>query len=157
MSGNGVIAGLVAITAPCAWVNPTVAVIIGLISGIIVVFGCWFFEWKARVDDPVGAISVHGFNGLWGLLALGLFADGTYGVYSMEGPMVTGLFYGNPGFLICQLISMVVVSIWAFCMAFIFYYLLKHTIGIRVSPEEEIEGLDILEHEAVAYPDFVYR
>jgi len=156
MTGNGVIAGLVAITAPCAWVNPVAAVIIGLVAGAIVVAGVWFLDWKLHVDDPVGAISVHGLNGSWGLLALGLFADGTYGVYQTAGPMVTGLLYGNPGFFACQVISMLVNFAWAFGTGFLVFYILKKAIGIRASAEEERKGLDLVEHTMVAYPDFVY-
>jgi Amt family ammonium transporter len=148
MTGNGAIAGLVAITAPCAWVNPTASVIIGLIAGILVVVSVWFVDWKLRVDDPVGAISVHGTNGIWGLLALGLFADGTYGG-------ITGLLYGNPGFFACQVIDAVAVMAWAFGMGFIMFYILKKTIGLRVSDKEQLEGLDIGEHGMTAYPDFV--
>ena len=148
MTGNGIIAGLVAITAPCAWVNPTAAVIIGLIAGALVVYSVWFFEWKLKIDDPVGAISVHGTNGIWGILALGLLADGTYGG-------VTGLLYGDAGFMMAQIISAITVFVWAFGMGAIMFYILKKTIGIRVSDQEQIEGLDIGEHGMSAYPDFV--
>ena len=155
MTGNGVLAGLVAITASCAWVNTKSAVLIGIIAAIITYLGVWFLEWKLKVDDPVGAVSVHGFNGLWGLLALGLFADGTYGNYTTEGPMVTGLLYGNAGFFACQVISVIVNFAWAFGLGFAMFYILKRTIGIRVTEEEEIQGLDIGEHGVSAYPDFV--
>jgi Amt family ammonium transporter len=148
MAGNGVIAGLVAITAPCAWVNPSASVLIGLIAGALVVASVWFIDWKLRIDDPVGAISVHGVNGVWGILALGLFADGTYGE-------VNGLLYGNSGFMVSQLISAVTVFVWAFGMGAIMFYILKVTIGLRVSDREQIEGLDIGEHGMSAYPDFV--
>ena len=155
MSGNGAVSGLVAITAPCAWVNPTAAVIIGAIAGVIAVFGVWFIESTLKVDDPVGAITCHALNGTWGLLALGIFADGTYGVYTTEGPLVTGLLYGNSGFFIAQVISAIVNMAWGFGMGFILFYILKSTIGIRVTPEEEIDGLDIGEHGTNAYPDFM--
>jgi len=148
MTGNGVIAGLVAITAPCAWVNPSLAILIGLIAGVLVVASVWFIDWKLHIDDPVGAISVHGVNGIWGILALGLFADGTYGE-------VSGLLYGNAGFMVSQIISAVTVFIWAFGMGAIMFYILKKTVGIRVSDREQIEGLDIGEHGMSAYPDYV--
>ena len=155
MTVNGAVAGLVAITAPCAWVAPWASVVIGIVAGFIVCYGFWFLE-RRGVDDVVGAIPVHGFNGTWGLLALGLFADGTYGNYTTAGPLVTGLFYGNAGFFGCQLISVVVNFAWAFGTGFLLFYTLKHTVGIRVSPEEELVGLDISEHGLVTYPDFVY-
>jgi len=155
MAGNGVLGGLVAITAPCAWVSPPVAVLIGIIAGFVVYLGVWMMDWKLHIDDPVGAVPVHGFNGLWGLLALGLFADGTYGVYTTEGPMVTGLFFGNAGFFIVQLINAAVVFIWAFGLGYIMFRILDSAVGIRVAPQEEVDGLDIGEHGVAAYPNFV--
>ncbi len=155
MTVNGAIAGLVAITAACAWVAPWASVVIGIVAGFIVCYGYWFLE-RRGVDDVVGAIPVHGLNGTWGLLALGLFADGTYGNYATAAPFITGLFYGNAGFFGCQLISVVVNFAWAFGTGFLLFYILKHTLGIRVSPEEELAGLDISEHGVVTYPDFVY-
>ncbi|MCE5297347.1 MAG: ammonium transporter [Methanoregulaceae archaeon] len=155
MAGNGVLAGLVAVTASCAWINPVAAVFIGVVAGFIVYLGVWFLDHRLHIDDPVGAVSVHAFNGIWGLLALGLFADGTYGVYTTEGPMVTGLLYGNAGFFLCQVINSAVVFAWAFGLGLILFWILKHTIGIRVSREEELQGLDIGEHGTSAYPNFV--
>ncbi|MDF2955118.1 MAG: Ammonia channel protein AmtB [Candidatus Alkanophagales archaeon MCA70_species_2] len=155
MTCNGAIAGLVAITAPCAWVAPWAAVLIGIVAGFIVCYGYWWLE-RRGIDDVVGAIAAHGFNGTWGLIALGLFADGTYGVYTTEPPLVTGLLYGNLGFFACQLISAVVNFGWAFGTGFLLFYALEKTAGLRVSPEEELLGLDIGEHGVVAYPDFVY-
>ncbi|MBP2134085.1 Amt family ammonium transporter [Methanomicrobium sp. W14] len=148
MTGNGVVAGLVAITAPCAWVNPVAAVVIGLIAGALVIGSVWFIEWKLKIDDPVGAISVHGVCGLWGILSLGLLADGTYGD-------VSGLLYGNAGFMVSQIISAVTVFVWAFGVGTIMFYILKKTVGLRVSEREEIEGLDIGEHGMSGYPDFM--
>ncbi|WP_048149258.1 ammonium transporter [Methanolacinia paynteri] len=148
MTGNGIVAGLVAITAPCAWVSPPAAVLIGLVAGALVILSVWFIEWKLKIDDPVGAISVHGTNGIWGILALGLLADGTYGG-------VTGLLYGDAGFMMAQIISAVTVFVWAFGMGAIMFYILKKTIGIRVTDREQIEGLDIGEHGMTAYPDFL--
>ncbi len=154
MGLNGVLAGLVAITAPCAWVEGWASVIIGLIAGVLVYASIKFIDSRG-IDDPVGAISVHGVNGLWGLLAVGLFADGTYGNYSIEAPYITGLFYGNPGQLLAQVISIVVVVAWAFGTGYLTFKLMDKAFGIRVSPEEELQGLDIPEHGMPAYPDFV--
>jgi len=155
MSCNGAIGGLVAITASCAWVAPWAAVVIGIIAGFIACYGYWWLE-RRGIDDVVGAIPVHGFNGTWGLIALGLFADGTYGVYTTKGPLVAGLLYGNAGFFVCQVISAIVNFAWAFGTGLILFYILKKTMGLRVSPEEELLGLDISEHGAIAYPYFVY-
>ena len=154
MSLNGAIAGLVAITAPCAWVEAWAAVVIGLIAGVVVVAGVYFFE-RIGVDDPVGAVSVHGLNGIWGILSVGLFADGTYGNYTTDLPHVTGLFYGGGwGQLAAQAIGAVVCFIWAFGLGFIVFKTMDKIFGIRVSPQEEIEGLDIGEHATKAYPNF---
>ncbi|HUT27833.1 MAG TPA: ammonium transporter [Methanomassiliicoccales archaeon] len=153
---NGMLGGLVGITAGCAWVEPWAAMVIGAVSGIVVCYGVWFLE-KKGVDDVVGAISVHGFNGLWGLIALGLFADGTFGVYTVDGPLVTGLLYGNAGFFAAQMINVVVLAIYALGTGFALFYGLKKTVGIRVSPEEELQGLDISEHNVSAYPEMVTK
>ncbi len=154
MALNGCLAGLVAITAPCAWVEGWAAVVIGLISGVIVVLGV--YGWEALgIDDPVGAVSVHGMNGVWGLIAVGLFADGTYGNYSTEGPMVKGLFYGGGfGQLGAQLIGAGTAIVWAFVLGYVMFKVMDKTFGIRVSPGEEIKGLDIPEHGTPAYPNF---
>lgn len=154
MTCNGAVAGLVAITAPCAWVQPWSSVVIGTIAGFIATYGYWWLE-KRGLDDVVGAIPVHGFSGTWGLIALGIFADGSYDLYATESPLVTGLLYGNWGFFIVQLISAIVNFAWAFGTGFALFWILKKVIGIRVSPEEEMLGLDIAEHAAVAYPNFV--
>ncbi|QJA05951.1 ammonium transporter [Thermosulfurimonas marina] len=154
MALNGVLAGLVAITAPCAWVEAWAAVVIGVVAGIILVAGVYFLE-AIKVDDPVGAVPVHGFNGLWGLIAVGLFADGTYGNYAIEPPFVKGLFYGGGvDQLIAQLIGAGALFVWAFGVGLILFKLLDVLIGIRVSPREEIQGLDLLEHGTPAYPEF---
>ncbi|MFQ5894761.1 MAG: ammonium transporter, partial [Nitrospinota bacterium] len=145
MACNGALAGLVAITAPCAYVPPWAAVVIGGVAGLIVVWSVSFVERTLKVDDPVGAISVHGTNGLWGLLALGIFADGTYGG-------VKGLLLGDGGQFLAQVVSAVVVFIWAFGTGLLLFWLLKVTMGIRVSPEEELGGLDLLEHGIECYP-----
>ena len=143
---NGALAGLVAITAPCAYVPPWAAVIIGALAGIIMRISIWFVEYKLKVDDPVGAISVHGTNGLFGLIALGIFADGTYGG-------VKGIIAGDWGQLLAQLISCGTVIIWAFGAGCLTFLALKHTLGIRVNIEEEFQGLDIPEHGIECYPE----
>lgn len=154
MALNGALAGLVAITAPCAWVDSLSAVIIGAIAGCLVVSSVLFLENRG-VDDPVGAVSVHGVCGIWGLIAVGLFADGTYGNYSVEPPYVKGLFYGGGvDQLIAQLIGAGALIAWAFVTGFIVFKLLDALMGIRVSPREEIQGLDIIEHGTPAYPEF---
>jgi len=145
---NGALAGLVGITAPCAYVASWAAVVIGAISGFIVMYAIHFDEWVLKVDDPVGAIAVHGWNGLWGLLAVGIFADGTYGG-------VSGLVVGNTGQIIAQLIDMVTVAVWAFGTGYILFWLIKKVVGLRVPAEEEMIGLDIGEHGYSAYPEFV--
>lgn len=152
MGLNGALAGLVAITAPCAWVEGWAAVVIGAIAGTLVVGGVYLLE-KLKVDDPVGAVSVHGINGVWGLLAIGLFADGTYGNYTTDLPYVTGLFYGG-GWeqLIAQAVGAVACVSWAFIMGLVLFKTMDKAFGIRVSPQEEIDGLDIIEHGAKAYP-----
>lgn len=157
MALNGTLGGLVAITAPCAWVEAWAAVVIGLVAGALVVAGVYFLESRG-IDDPVGAVPVHGFNGIWGLLSVGLFADGTYGLYTTDGPLVTGLFYGGgAGQLIAQLIGAGVVLVWALGLGLVLFKLMDLIFGIRVSPAEELQGLDIFEHGSQAYPEFVHR
>jgi len=152
---NGALGGLVAITAPCAWVAPWAAIVIGIVAGFIVTYGYWWLE-RRGIDDAVGAVPVHGFCGTWGLIALGIFADGTYGVYTTEPPLVTGLLYGNPGFLAVQLISAVVNFAWAFGTGYIVYRAIDRLVGgLRASSSEETIGLDVAEHMALAYPYFV--
>ena len=152
---NGILAGLVAVTAPCAWIEGWAAIVIGLIGGALMYASVKFLEAKG-VDDPVGAVSVHGISGLWGLLSVGFFADGTYGNYSIEAPYITGLFYGGGGGqLLVQFISVVVVAAWAFGMGYLVFKLMDKAFGVRVSPEEELQGLDVPEHGTPAYPGFV--
>jgi len=148
MALNGALAGLVAVTAPCSVVSAGGAVIIGLIAGVLVVVSILTVE-NLGVDDPVGAFSVHGVNGLWGLIAVGLFADGTYGE-------ITGLFYGGGADqLWAQLAGVGTVIVWAFGLGFVTFKLMDMIMGIRVSPEEELAGLDIGEHGSSAYPNFI--
>jgi Amt family ammonium transporter len=155
MCVNGLLAGLVAITAPCAFVNAPVAVLIGLIAGILVVLSVLFIDGVLKIDDPVGAISVHGVCGAWGVLSLGLFADGTYGDKwnGVEGT-VRGLFYGDVSQFIAQVINVVVNFVFVFCAAYVVFKLIEVVIGNRVSPEAELGGLDIPETGVLAYPDF---
>ena len=134
MSCNGMLAGLVAITAPCAFVAPWAASIIGAIAGLLVCGGVWFFDHKAHVDDPCGAISVHGINGAWGIIAVGLFADGTYGDgwNGVAGP-VKGLFYnGHWGQLLAQLAHVVVGFAWAWGVMWLIFVIAKRFMKIRV-------------------------
>ncbi len=156
MAVNGSLAGLVAITAPCAFVAPWAAVIIGGIAGVLVVFSVIFIERTLKIDDPVGASSVHGVNGLWGMLALGLFADGSYGAgfNGIDGG-VTGLFYGDPGQLVAQIIAGVVAACWAFGLFYIFFSIQKKFFSLRSSAADEIAGLDATEMGVLGYADFV--
>ncbi|MBI5833976.1 MAG: ammonium transporter [Armatimonadetes bacterium] len=154
MAINGMLAGLVAITAPSGFVNPRDGFIIGAIAGVLVVWAVYFIDQKLKIDDPVGAIAVHGVNGLFGMLCVGLFADGTYGdgLNGVAGG-VKGLFYGDASQLMAQLIGMVTVVLWAWGLSFIFFKIQDKVMGIRVTPEQELEGLDIHEVGMVAYND----
>jgi Amt family ammonium transporter len=148
MMCNGLLAGLVAITAPCAFVTPLGGLIIGLISGIIVVEVTFFVEKKLKIDDPVGAIAVHGANGIWGVLSLGLFADGLYGdgLNGVKGT-VTGLFYGGGwGQFIAECIGAATNLIYVGIMGWLMFKLLGLLVGgNRVAPEVEMYGLDLPE------------
>ena len=146
MSCNGALAGLVGITAPCAFVAPWAAVIIGAVGAAVMMGSVVFVERWLKVDDPVGAVSVHGAAGLWGLLAVGIFADGSY-----SG--VIGLVEGEGGQIVAQLISMGTVVGWAFGTGFVLFTAIKLTMGLRASREEELEGLDLPEHGVLAYPE----
>lgn len=153
MTANGALAGLVAITAPSAFVNAFSALFIGGVAGLIVCFAVPFIEQQFKIDDPVGAISVHGINGIWGMLAVGLFADGVYGdgLNGVAGG-VRGLFYGDSSQLIAQLIAIAVLIIWGFGLSFVFFKVLDKVWGLRVRPEDELEGLDVPEMGVLAYP-----
>jgi Amt family ammonium transporter len=154
MTANGALAGLVAITAPCAFVNGISALIIGIVAGLLVCVAVPFVERKLKLDDPVGAISVHCVNGLWGVIAVGLFADGSYGdgLNGVAGG-VKGLFFGDASQLLAQLIAVAVLFIWGFGLSFAFFKILDKVWGLRVAPEDELEGLDIPEMGVLAYPD----
>ena len=147
---NGCLAGLVAITAPCAFVSVASGAVIGLIAGVIVVLAVVTFD-RVKIDDPVGALSVHLVNGIWGTLALGLFYDNQ--ISTDIAALATGLTRGQQ--FMVQLKGVFWVGLFTFAASMAFWYLLKLTMGIRVSPEEESEGLDIGEHGNRAYPDFV--
>jgi Amt family ammonium transporter len=151
MAGNGCLAGLVAVTAPCAFIDTWAALLIGAIAGVLVVCSVVFFDRVLKIDDPVGATSVHLVNGIWGTLSLGLFSNPIYGA---TGPL-PGLFYGG-GFaqLGMQLVGVGIVGVWCLVTGFALFYLIKATVGLRVSPEEEIRGLDVDEHGMEGYPDF---
>jgi Amt family ammonium transporter len=155
MTANGFLAGLVAITAPCAFVNPVAAYFIGAVAGVLVVGSCLFVEHKLKIDDPVGAISVHGTNGAWGVLSLGLFADGTYGDGWNGVPgTVKGLFYGDPSQFVAEVIGTVTCFVWVFGMFYLFFKVTDMIWGIRLPAEVEIEGLDIPECGVLGYNDF---
>ena len=163
MACNGMLAGLVAITAPCAFVSANSSVIIGLLAGIVVCLGVLFNERVLKVDDPCGAISVHGYCGTLGGICLGLFADGTYGAgwngvgateyLGKAGQGVTGLFYGDASQFKCQLIGAAINAVYAFGVTFIVFKVINAVKSIRVSPEVELEGLDVPEFGGLAYPE----
>ena len=137
MSLNGALAGLVGITAGCANVTPGSSIIIGSVAGIIVVYSVVFFD-KIKIDDPVGAVSVHGMCGAWGTLAAGIFDMAGFSLKTVG----------------VQLVGIGACFLWVFPLAFLMFKVIDLTIGLRVSPEEELEGLDWAEHGGTAYPDF---
>lgn len=163
---NGMLAGLVAITAPCAFVYSQHALLIGAIAGVLVVVSVFFWD-RVGVDDPVGAISVHGVNGIWGLISLGIFANGEYGdqwngvkrsapyLNDVGKDCVRGLLYGDAGQLVAQLISAVTVVVFGFVVGYILFKLTNMITPMRVSREAELAGVDIPEMGAMGYPDFV--
>lgn len=156
MIANGLLAGLVAITAPSGFVGATTGFIIGAIAGVLVCLSVEFFD-RIHVDDPVGAISVHGICGLWGVIALGLFADGSAfygGSWNGVNGSVKGLFYGDPGQLFAQVIGCITLVVWAFGFAFTFFKVLDKFVKLRVPAQVEIDGLDIEETGILAYPEF---
>lgn len=157
MSLNGSLAGLVAITAPCADVDALGAAIIGLVAGILVVVAVEFIDIKLKIDDPVGAVAVHGANGMWGTLSVGLFATGNGQNLGHGGENVVGLFYGG-GFaqLGIQALGVLAVAAWTVVTMIIVFQVIKHTVGLRVTKDEEMKGLDVTEHGLVnAYADFM--
>jgi len=150
MMGNGLLAGLVAITAPSGYVSPLNGFIIGAIAGFLVCVAVPFFD-RLKIDDPVGAISVHGVNGMWGQIALGLFADGTM---NYGGTVARGLFFGDVGQFVAQVIGALVAFGWAFGVCWVFFTVQKAIMGLRVSEETELGGLDLPEMGMPGYsPD----
>ena len=160
MTGNAFLAGLVAITAPSGFVNPLASVIIGLVAGVLVCLSCEFVERVMKLDDVVGAISVHGANGLWGVIAVGLFADGKSnfgGAWNGVPGSVTGLFYGDAGQLVAQLVGVATLVGFVFTFSFVLNMVLEAVWGHRVTAKVELEGLDIPEMGALGYPEFVLK
>jgi Amt family ammonium transporter len=154
MMANGMLAGLVAITAPCAFVNATSAIIIGAIAGILVIVVYNFVDAKLKIDDPVGAFAVHGANGFWGVISLGLFADGTYGDgWNGVSGTVKGLFYGDAGQFFAELIGGVTCFVFVFVVMYAFFKLLDKTVGLRAKAVDEIGGLDMPEMGVHGYVD----
>src|SRR5690242_11997307 len=157
MSGNGLLAGLVAITAPSGFVNPVGSVIIGLIAGVLVCISVEFVDRVLKVDDPVGAISVHGTNGLWGVISVGLFADGKSnygGSWNGVTGSVTGLFYGDASQLVAQLIGVATLVGFVFSFSFVVSWVVDMIVGQRVNARAELEGLDLPEMGQLGYPEF---
>ncbi len=156
---NASLAGLVAITASCDVADAFGAIVIGAVAGLLVVFGVWLLDYKLRIDDPVGAVAVHMMNGIWGTIAVGLFATNTtpeYAIADASGTELTGLFYGG-GFKLLglQLIGFASVAVWTLVTITIVFLVIRATVGLRASQEEEIIGLDATEHGlATAYSGF---
>jgi Amt family ammonium transporter len=163
MACNGMLAGLVAITAPCAFVSPNSAVIIGLLAGLIVDGGVLFNERVLKIDDPCGAISVHGYCGWFGAVSLGIFADGTYGAgwnnvgaasyLGKAGQGVTGLLHGDVSQFLTQVGGATFMAIYAFGFTFVVFKIVNSIRSMRVSRETELSGLDVPEFGMVAYPE----
>jgi ammonium transporter, Amt family len=163
MACNGMLAGLVAITAPCAFVGPTSAIMIGIIAGAIVCFGVLFNERTLKVDDPCGAISVHGYCGWFGAVAVGIFADGSYGAgwngvgaasyLGRAGQGVTGLLHGDTSQFLLQLGGATLCAVYAFGFTFIVFKVVNAIMPIRVPAEWEAEGLDVPQFGMLAYPE----
>ena len=156
---NGFLAGLVAITAGCYWVEPVGAFFIGLVAGIVVYAATELLEYL-RIDDPIGAVPVHLANGIWGTLAIGLFASGAYGLPTPNGAdtttVVTGLFYGGgTGQLVAQFIGSASTVVVAFVAAYAIMWIIEAVTDLRLSPDKEIAGLDLYEHGTSAYPEYV--
>lgn len=152
---NGMLAGLVAITAPCAFVDSISSVVIGGIAGLLVVLAVFFVERTLKIDDPVGAIAVHGVNGAWGVLALGLFADGSYGDgwNGVAGP-VKGLLYGDSSQLVAQCIGVAANFIYIGIASYIVFKIINAITPLRSKDEDQVEGLDIPEIGVPGYPEF---
>ena len=166
MACNGMLAGLVAITAPCAFVSPTSSVVIGILAGVVVCLGVLFNDRVTKIDDPCGAISVHGFCGWLGAVCVGIFADGTYGAgwngvgattyLGQAGLGVTGLIHGDSRQFMVQLSGATLCAIWAFGATFIVFKIVNSIKSMRVAKEVEQEGLDMPEFGLLGYPEDVY-
>jgi Amt family ammonium transporter len=143
---NGMLAGLVAITAPCAFVTAPAAILIGAVAGVLVIVSAMFIENVLKIDDPVGASSVHGTCGAWGILSLGLFADGRYGDgWNGVSGKVTGLFYGDGRQFVAECIGILTCVVWVGTVTFVTLRILDSVVGNRVSPHAEMAGLDVPE------------
>jgi Amt family ammonium transporter len=148
------LAGLVAITAPCAFVGAPSAILIGLVAGVLVVVSAMFVEQTLKIDDPVGASSVHGTCGAWGVLSLGLFSNGSYGDGFNGVPgKVTGLFFGDSGQFVAECVGVLVNFVYVGGMTAIALFVIGKLVGNRVSAEDELAGLDVPEMGVLAYPD----
>ena len=158
MMANGMLAGLVAITAPCAFVAPWAAALIGVIAGVLVIEAVFFVERRLKIDDPVGAIAVHGVNGIFGALAVGIFSDGRYGAAwngsASEG--IKGVLYGDWGQLGAQALTVGVIIVVNGLLSFAFFKIQNAVTkgGIRSREEDEVQGLDLPEMGVQAYPEF---
>jgi Amt family ammonium transporter len=155
---NGFLAGLVAITCPCYWVSPTGAILLGAVAGVLVVLGVELLEWL-RIDDPIGAVPVHGFCGIWGTLSLGLFACGQYGVTGATAPdnaaPLRGLFYGGgTQVLIAQAVGSLCVTLATLGVSLVIFGIINLFGLLRISREGELQGLDLHEHGISAYPEY---
>jgi ammonium transporter, Amt family len=165
MACNGMLAGLVAITAPCAFVSPNSAVIIGILAGLLVDAGVLFNERVIKVDDPCGAISVHGYCGWFGAVCVGIFSDGTYGAgwngvgaatyLGRAGQGVTGLFHGDVRQFVCQFVGATLCAVWAFGATYVVFSVVNKIKAMRVTREVELEGLDVPEFGLPGYPEDV--
>jgi Amt family ammonium transporter len=165
MACNGMLAGLVAITAPCAFVSPNSAVIIGILAGLLVDAGVLFNERVIKVDDPCGAISVHGYCGWFGAVCVGIFSDGTYGAgwnsvgattyLGWAGQGVTGLLHGDVRQFVCQLVGATLCAVWAFGATYVVFSVVNKIKAMRVTREVELEGLDVPEFGLPGYPEDV--
>jgi Amt family ammonium transporter len=163
MACNGMLAGLVAITAPCAFVSPTSSVVIGALAGILVCVGVLFNDRVLKIDDPCGAISVHGYCGWFGAVCVGIFADGAYGAgwngvgtasyLGTAGQGVTGLIHGDTKQFLCQLMGATLYAAWAFGLTYGVFWAVNKAKSMRVAPEVEEEGLDMPEFGTAGYPE----
>jgi len=156
---NGFLAGLVAITCPCYWVTPTGAILLGGVAGVLVIMGVDLLEYL-RIDDPIGAVPVHGFCGIWGTISLGLFASGQFGSTGPISPdnsaPLKGLFYGGgTQVLVAQMIGSATITLATFAVAMVVMLAVNATGTLRLPAEYELYGMDLHEHGISAYPEYV--